>query len=413
MKHTRITVVLFIGLGVGLLSGCRTSERQLARVAKDWCLTIRSSQVLPVYPLTEDLQPGDVFVVQTPLSAQARIYRRQGFLALDQHVTRLGNLPYDTFYAGGYWEGTYAGVPHVRPGWSSGDAPPVPRVPRAAFPTYNFSVQRSGGLKLAIPIQGVPVGLGWMGAQHAAGSVTLTDTFTYGLDIEPMLRALVSWWRENPDVRDMLGAVAAESSEPVFLRVVNRVYLAGGVRVQLTNLDSQRADAEAGVPPDFPLSELSELEASGAIATNPADPSELDTLTAGLRLLQGAAPGGAARFVQASRSSVTLDQTFDRPLVIGYLGFDVKVYEDGTLSPPIPSYAVLNRQLDWQPGAKLEWSDDEGLSDRYLEWLRGSGNRVRMEEWLRAQELSDDPGDLIGSSEHQELLGQAARQFGF
>ena len=72
MKHTRKTVVLFIGLSVGLLCGCRTTESQLARVAKDWCLTIRSSQVLPVYPLTEDLQPGDVFAVQTPLGARAQ-----------------------------------------------------------------------------------------------------------------------------------------------------------------------------------------------------------------------------------------------------------------------------------------------------------------------------------------------------
>ena len=38
-------------------------ERELEDVAKEWCLTIRASQVLPVYPLTEDLQPGDVFVV--------------------------------------------------------------------------------------------------------------------------------------------------------------------------------------------------------------------------------------------------------------------------------------------------------------------------------------------------------------
>jgi len=50
---------------------CASWERQhqLERVAKDWCLTIRASQVIPVYPLTEDLQPGDVFLVQTAAAA--------------------------------------------------------------------------------------------------------------------------------------------------------------------------------------------------------------------------------------------------------------------------------------------------------------------------------------------------------
>ena len=47
-------------LAVQLLAGCATqtmSGDQLARVAKDWSLGIRASQVIPVYPLTEDVQP--------------------------------------------------------------------------------------------------------------------------------------------------------------------------------------------------------------------------------------------------------------------------------------------------------------------------------------------------------------------
>ena len=37
-------------------------QRALERVARDWCLTIRASQIIPVYPLDEDIQVGDVFV---------------------------------------------------------------------------------------------------------------------------------------------------------------------------------------------------------------------------------------------------------------------------------------------------------------------------------------------------------------
>jgi hypothetical protein len=75
-----------------LLTGCasqRMSGQQLERVAKDWCLSIRASQVIPVYPLTEDLQPGDVFLVQTPAEEQVRVYLERGFLPLENLVTRL------------------------------------------------------------------------------------------------------------------------------------------------------------------------------------------------------------------------------------------------------------------------------------------------------------------------------------
>ena len=83
----------FLLLLVGLLAGCATqkmSGNQLARVAKDWSLSIRASQVIPVYPLTEDLQqPGDVFLVQTPIEEQVKIYLDKGFLPLENLVTRL------------------------------------------------------------------------------------------------------------------------------------------------------------------------------------------------------------------------------------------------------------------------------------------------------------------------------------
>jgi hypothetical protein len=58
-------------------------------VAKDWCETIRAAQVIPVFPLTEDMQPGDVFMVRKPLGEQEKEFREKGFLALDDHRVRL------------------------------------------------------------------------------------------------------------------------------------------------------------------------------------------------------------------------------------------------------------------------------------------------------------------------------------
>ena len=71
------------------LTGCKnTKEDQLHNVARDWSLVIRDSQVIPVYPLTEDLRPGDIFLVETPLQEKKQ-YEGDGYLRLDQHLYRL------------------------------------------------------------------------------------------------------------------------------------------------------------------------------------------------------------------------------------------------------------------------------------------------------------------------------------
>src|SRR4051812_41615507 len=75
---------LFLLLAAAMLTGCATQKMsgdQLARIAKDWSLSIRASQVIPVYPLTEDLQPGDVFLVQTPIKRAGEDLSRQGLPA--------------------------------------------------------------------------------------------------------------------------------------------------------------------------------------------------------------------------------------------------------------------------------------------------------------------------------------------
>src|SRR5512144_2363603 len=102
------------GVLVLLLTSCcaASREEQLASVAKDWALVIRASQVLPVYPLTEDLQPGDVFLVTTPLGQEASLYSSRGFLPLDQHLVRLQSLDFQTFYQRSYNVGTNSNTPY-------------------------------------------------------------------------------------------------------------------------------------------------------------------------------------------------------------------------------------------------------------------------------------------------------------
>ena len=99
----RLVGIVFVAVVVVALGACateKTSSEQLARVAKDWSLSIRASQVIPVYPLTEDLQPGDVFLVQQPIEEQVKVYLDKGFLPLENLLTRLPLTGYSEFYRG-------------------------------------------------------------------------------------------------------------------------------------------------------------------------------------------------------------------------------------------------------------------------------------------------------------------------
>jgi len=392
---------------------CRSTSigRQAEKIAKNWSFVIRANQVLPVYPLTEDLQPGDVFLVDIPINEQQEIYAKKGYLPLDHHLTRLPleKKSFEDFYAGRFFKGDYKSVPHGRPrpeaggpsgeSRSAGVAPPEPEAaevappsreesedeeaeaetdteteehrfrrapaPMAAFPSYSFSVDRSGGLDIGLPIQGIPIAVGLMGADKAEVSVTISDALTYGLGTMQVLESLRAW-AEDPLVKAELEFLheqnvreRAGAPPSLFLRVVNRVYLTGGVTVTVNRASALGGDVQGGAERDVgaPL-----LGGMGEATTMQQQVSALTTT------LNQALPGGRIRFGLASRQSISLAEEFDRPLAVGYLGFDVPLYANGQLGAPVATAAVLLRGVS-PPTTMGELSPDQLQYDLRRIWL--------------------------------------------
>ena len=332
MKRAHLAAVA--SLTVLFATGCGTSRKdQLERVAKDWCQTIRASQVIPVYPLTEDLQPGDVFLVELDVSRQHEEYEEKGFLSLDNHLARLEGVNYADFYKSSFDPG--APLPKV---WLEQQPPYSSTAPRAAFPSYTFTATRGGGLNLAVPVSGVPVGLSLLGAKSASGSVTISDARTYGLAIVDLVARVELWAGAN---RGFLAQYASREGEPRYLRVVSRVYLTGGVDISIQDARSVGGDLAAGVPRPVELLTLSgDQDTERATAQNyAAGVAELNEMVAAAEGAGG--PGARVRVAAASARSISLTETFPNPLVIGYLGFDMKILADGLLGPPAPSLAVM------------------------------------------------------------------------
>lgn len=347
---TRQLLVLALGSAiVGGTAGCarlqtRQMQTELREVAKRWCLTIRASQVIPVYPLTEDIQPGDIFLVQTPIPRQVSEYTQRGFLPLELHLHRLANLEYADFYNAAYFKGDFGeAIPHDRPkpGEASDDAT-APRfslasLPAAAFPDYTFEAKRGMGTRLAIPISGVPVGLSFLGASTVNGSVKMRDAFTYGLDNARLLKS-VGDWAEQPDVQLMLSRTRSATTNRLFLRVVSRVYLVGGVTVSLQAQGSRSGGADVGAAKEANPFTMTKEDANELKTV--AD-SYKEALQAVGKALNEGLPGGSVRFVAANRGTVIMDEKFGRLLAIGYLGFDVEVDRNGRLGPVVATLDIL------------------------------------------------------------------------
>ncbi len=331
MRTRRQTVILTLLAFLVFSMGCSAPLRnkQLETVAKDWALVIRASQVIPVYPLSEDLQPGDVLLVSTPIEEQVALYKEKGFLPLDQHLVRLYSEDFPEFYRfrygitdttmpPGHWQKQDGNGQH---NWKT--------APHAAFPTYQFSVHSGSGLNLAIPIQGVPFALGLMNSRSASGTVTIADVYTYGLD-NVCLESLVRQWATQN--RTLLRSYEPRDGAYHFLRVVSRVYLTGRVSVTVNNDEATGAEAMAGA--ERPV----ELMLAGEGSPEEDYVKTIETIN---KFADEHLPGAKVKIATATSRSVTLSEEFERPLVIGYIGFDMAILKGGRLGIPISTLAQL------------------------------------------------------------------------
>ena len=172
----------------------------------------------------------------------------------------------------------------------------------------------------------------------------------------------------------------------IFLRVVQRVYLTGGVVVTLVNTDAKSLAADVGVPKSISILNLSgDTEANLNAASDelndllgdPADP----------------AVGGSFKLVEASRRSVTLNEKFDRLLVIGYLGYDFPIEDGGKLGMPIATLQQLENRAVLKRPTLYEFNADADaatLRNQVYAWLEEDGNAHYKERIVKLADFLDE-----------------------
>lgn len=396
------------------LAGCRSLDEsranQLARVARDWCMTIRASQVLPVYPLTEDLQVGDVFLVSTPIEEEVHELEKNGFLPLDNVIARLQPTGWQSFYNGAYGVGDASVLPRQ---WQFPEpapaAPPLTAwstAPGAAFPSYTFQVKAGQGATLAIPIQSIPVGLSLLQTGDAYGSVNIASASTYGLPISVLVPQINAWAADNTDFLRQYGPRTTtdkkgrQQVERHYVRMVYRVYVAGGVNVSLMDNEARGGRLDAGASKPVELFDAGNTTQAANAAQNYA--AILNSVS---QSVAAATPGANVTIASASSRGIAMNETFPRPLVVGYLGFDLPIEPDGRLGPPLPTHARVTGQ-PLAEGTAVFGNDSN--SGTLREWIDAEpGNRAKLDDWLSKNAPGTSVTTLLNGKQYNLLREKA------
>ncbi len=373
-------------------------QRILERSAKDWCLAIRANQIVPVYPLDEDVQVGDVMIVDTPVAQLKKKWNAKGYLPIEHRYGRFQPSGYSKYYSNGQygiskdsvlphlwqsprnpedWHSNPSALPMPIPEKKAGESDADyakrkkevidralttnwPLAPRAAFPVIGFNIRRGESFNGALPLKGVPIMLGALGARSVTGSIALTDVFTYGID-EPSIRDdLFNWLEKSEATKDYLTAYLARPNDPdygkrkIFLRVITRVYLVRSVDVSLVNQDSSAWKLSAGQPKtvqenvafekkdtdlltQLNLGLLQHSLEGGAI--DGVDPKATALRESAVRIAEQrqamkdqfggfVVPGGTVALTAATQSSISMRESFTRPIVVGYHALEFEVLYD-------------------------------------------------------------------------------------
>lgn len=383
MRRSVPLIVAVLLSGCSLFSPKKAVTQQLENVAKEWCLTMRASQVLCVYPLSEDVQVGDIYLVNSSIPNQVKQYLQNGFLPFDMLLTRLQPVNYRAMYANAYaTQDQWGNIPHQWQFPPNATTNNWIAAPHAAFPSYTFSVQQGQSLKLAVPVQAVPIGLSLLNSNQAHGAIEIDDASTYGID-QLSLDQQVESWAACPTTRALLARYAPDGpASSHYIRVIARVYLTGKVNVSVTN------DAQRGAGLDAGVAQNAQLPAAPAAGESAQAYSNLITtlnnsISGGTTVTK---PGGSIRIAAVSSRSVSMSETFDRPIVVGYLAYDRAIGPGGILGQPRPTLQQMEGTVDPAPqptSSDLSVKFGEDANTRVIRaFIAEPANRTAVQNWL-------------------------------
>jgi hypothetical protein len=106
------------------------------------------------------------------------------------------------------------------------------------------------------------------------------------------------------------------------------------------------------------------------------------------------AVGGSVKLAMATSRSVSLVETFARPLVIGYLASDFAIAAGGECASPVPTLGVLEGH-GAPAGKTIEYKGCDENCARIRPWIRQGANQQKLEAWLETKGGAIAIADLL------------------
>lgn len=368
MKRTRTlrlaAKALAIGCSLGLfaqLIGCVSTPRGAA--AREWSLSLRELQIVPVFPPREDVYVGDVYAIdQDEIKLFEKRYGayKDGFLpiyVLAAHVPLQQGT--SDFYAKrpsfprsdlAGTDPSHAAQPTNEPDnvYTSGD---VSRLRIVGFPEFMSATITQGDIAAFIPTEAVNIGAaaGFTHSQQVKISVPVAESYAY-----PSAQAFAAaeQYLKDSGINKVLGVdplVVPDGAILGHLRLITEVYYTRVIDVSFFNSQSRgaRIDAKINTPPGIgspesppPPAPAPSTPSSGPTSPPPADGAPPDAASTASSLVNdlnnqldaamaSQVPGGKVRFVSAGAYGVAMRRTFERPVAIGYRGLLIAVQRTG------------------------------------------------------------------------------------
>lgn len=349
--------VLAAGCSIGLLTqmtGCVSTPRGAA--AREWSLTLREMQIVPVFPPREDVYVGDVYAVDQDELKQFEEHfgaDKEGFLPIS---ILAAHIPLEkdtsTFYSSrpSFPRSDLASEDPAAAAQPYGDYDvytqgDVSRLRIVGFPEFMSATITQGDIAAFIPTEAVNIGAaaGFTHSQQVKISVPVAESYAYpaALALKAAQAALKNSGIDQITSVDQ--STVKDGGVIGHLRLITEVYYTRVIDVSFFNSDSRGAGADVKInaaaglpmptePPATPPSAPSPTPtpATAADASHPdvgaTATTLLDNLNSQLEAsMASQVPGGKVRFVSAGAYGVAMRRTFERPVAIGYRGVLIEI----------------------------------------------------------------------------------------
>jgi hypothetical protein len=259
-----------------------------------------------------------------------------------------------------------------------------------------------------------------MGSGDAHGSVSIVDSHTSGIDMYRMWELINSWAEDEGNkefLKQFAPSIGDKNAGYHYLRVVNRVFLTGKVNIALFNDEDFASQVSGGMPRPVGLLNFANYS-SGAMAFERINSllSSLQGESAGVvKTASGVVPGGTLQLAMASSRSVSLVETFARPLVFGYIAFDLPILAGGRLGPPVSTAAQLD-EITLLQGHEVPFKYEPDMNSQSIRaWLSKDkkSNYPLLEEWLKQKNMTrKDIPKILDSYDYKDLRSEIIEHFG-